>query len=97
MTCATEYLADDLGALLSGKYSAKELARATGRGIDTAKNWLGRRNCPTLAATLDLARQDDDVWNWLCQVAGRQSVLGTLTDEQRQKLTDAIRIMEGRA
>ena len=97
MTCTTEYLAEDFGQLLSGKYTAKSLARLTGRGIETAKNWLNRRNCPTLAATIDLARQDDDVWNWLCQAAGRQSVIGNLSDDQRQLLADAIKLMEGRA
>jgi hypothetical protein len=66
------------------------LAESCERAVN---EWVLGRRLPNAGALIRLMAADDDVFNAVMDLAGRSTA--TLSDQQRQALADALRILEG--
>jgi transcriptional regulator with XRE-family HTH domain len=71
--------------------SRKELARAAGRSPKAADNWLDGANSMSAETLLSLAREFDDVWDFICQQAGRDQASAVEMLDQLESLLKARR------
>lgn len=88
-----ERLADAVRAWRGRHRSSKDAAREVGSTPRTVENWLADESAPQAHHLIELMRASDDVWAAVCELAGRDHV--SLTVEQRQAVTAALRLIEG--
>ena len=74
--------------------SLKAVAIATGRTVETVKKWRQTNLPDAWAAFANLLAADDDVFQAVMEMAGRNT-LPTLSAEQRRAVAEALSILKG--
>lgn len=74
--------------------SLKAVAIATGRTVETVKKWRQTKLPDAWAAFANLLAADDDVFQAVMEMAGRNT-LPTLSAEQRRAVAEALSILKG--
>lgn len=74
-------------------WGVKQLAATSGHNPRTIEGLTQERNAPSAKLLIELARDHDEVWHALCELAGRAPA--PLTEQQREAALQALALISG--